>query len=423
MKYDVLVVGAGLSGFMAAKTAAEAGLSTVLLGKGMGAIQVLAGGIDLLGYYPENAVTARDDVRLALRKLIQERPDHPYARVGEQDIERAFGSFCDLFPPDGYHYAGEWDKNIMLPTAMGTMRPSCLVPSTMMAGREIVSESTLLIGFDEFVDFFPAYAARSLNQWGKEKPLRVRGESIALSDISRRGSHKAAALAALFEDDAFREKVAGRICKLKKGERLIGFPAVMGLVRAETVRVDLEASLGAEVFELPTLPPSIPGIRLFEMLKGRFRSAGVPVHLGFEVVSAIHKNRRCTGVVLKTPSGARSFESDWFVLATGGLLGGGLRVENGRIVEPLFGLPVGQPEDRDGWFRDTLFSEKGHPIHRAGIRTNSRLNPVDDTDRVLVENLFVVGSLLGHHDAWHEQSGSGVAVTTGFKAIRNLMER
>jgi len=423
MKHDVVVVGAGLSGFMAAKTAAESGLSTVLLGKGMGAIQVFPGGIDLLGYYPEDAVTPHDDVRLALKRLIQERPDHPYARVGEQDIERALQSFCDLFPPDGYHYTGQWDKNIMLPTAMGTMRPSCLVPSTMIAGRKIVSESPLLVGFDEFVDFFPAYAARSLNQWGREMGLRARAESIALSDISQRGDHKAAALAALFEDDAFRNKVASRIDKLKRGERLIGFPAVMGLVHAETVRADLEASLGAEVFELPTLPPSIPGIRLFEMFKGRLRSAGVPVHLGFEVVSAIHKNRRCTGVVLKTPSGARSFESDWFVLATGGLLGGGLRAESGRIVEPLFGLPVEQPEDRDGRFREALFPREGHPIHRAGIRTNSRLNPVDDGGRVLVENLFVVGSLLGHHDAWYEQSGSGVAVTTGFKAIRNLMER
>jgi glycerol-3-phosphate dehydrogenase subunit B len=423
MKYDVLVVGAGLSGLMAAKTAAESGLSTVLLGKGIGAIQVLPGGIDVLGYYPEDAVTAHDDVRLALRRLIQERPDHPYARVGEQDIDQALRSFCDLFPSDGYHYTGQWDKNIMLPTAMGTMRPSCLVPSTMMAGRKIVSESTLLIGFIEFVDFFSAYAARSLNQWGREKGLRVRGESIALSDISQRGPHKAAALAALFEDEAFRKKVASRIYKLKKGESLIGFPAVMGLVRAETVRADLEASLGAEVCEIPILPPSIPGIRLFEMLKGRLRSAGIPMHLGFEVVSAIHGGGRCTEVVLKTASGPRRFEADWFVLATGGLLGGGLRVERDRIVEPLFDLPVGQPENKDGWFREALFSRQGHPIHQAGIRTNSRLNPVDDAGRVLVENLFVVGSLLGHHDAWHEHSGSGVAITTGFKAIRNLMER
>ena len=422
MKYDVVVVGAGLSGLMAAKTAAEDGLSTVLLGKGIGAIQVLPGCIDLLGYYPEDAVIPHDEVRLALRRLIQERPDHPYARVGEQDIERAFRSFCDLFPPDGYHYTGQWDQNIMLPTAMGTMRPTCLVPSTMMAGRKIVSEPTLLIGFVEFVDFFPASAARSLNQWGRDKGIRVRGETIGLSDISQRGPHKAAALAALFEDEEFRRKVVSRIDTLRKGERLIGFPAVLGLVGAESVRVDLEASLGADVCEIPILPPSIPGMRLFEMLKGRLRSAGVPMHLGFEVVTAIHKKRRCTGVVLKTPSGEHKFESDWFVLATGGLLGGGLSVESGRIVEPLFGLPVEQPDDRDGWFREALFSGQGHPIHRAGIRTNSRLNPVDDTGRVLVENLLVVGSLLGHHDAWYEQSRSGVAVTTGFKAIRNLME-
>ena len=99
MKY--LVVGAGLSGLMAAKTAAESGLSAVLLGKGIGAIQVLPGGIDVLGYYPEDAVTAHDDVRLALRRLIQERPDHPYVRVGEQDID-FFGESLLQPPIEGF---------------------------------------------------------------------------------------------------------------------------------------------------------------------------------------------------------------------------------------------------------------------------------------------------------------------------------
>jgi glycerol-3-phosphate dehydrogenase subunit B len=423
MRYDVLVVGAGLSGLMAAKTAAESGLRTALLGKGMGAIQVLPGGMDLLGYYPEDAATAQHDVRLALRRLIQERPDHPYARVGEQDIDHALRSFCDLFPTHGYHYTGRWDKNIMLPTGMGTMRPSCLVPSTMIAGRKILSESTLLIGFLEFADFFSPYAARNLAHQGGEKGPRVRGESIALSDTGRKGPYKAATLASLFEDAVFRKKMASSIDKLRREERLIGFPAVMGLAGAETVRADLEASLGAEVFELPILPPSIPGIRLFEILKGRLRSAGVAMHLGFEVVSGIRRSGRCQGVVLKTPSGERRFEADWFVLATGGLLGGGLRVKNGRIIEPLFDLPVGQPEEKDGWFREALFSSGGHAIHQVGIMTNNRLNPVDHGGRVLVDNLFVVGSILAHHDAWREQSGSGVAVTTGYKAIRNLVAR
>ena len=53
MKYDLMVIGMGLSGLMAAKTAADHGLKTMVLAKGAGIFQVLLGGVDLLGYYPE----------------------------------------------------------------------------------------------------------------------------------------------------------------------------------------------------------------------------------------------------------------------------------------------------------------------------------------------------------------------------------
>ena len=423
MKYDVIVIGAGLSGLMAAKTAAESGLKTMVLGKGMGLVHVLPGGIDLLGYYPDDDMTVQKEVRSVLKGMIQDRPNHPYARVGLADIEGALDSFSGLFDPEGYHYTGEPGRNTILPTGIGSVRPSYLVPSTMIAGRDIFSEPTLLVGFHGFAGFYPMYAARNLWNLRQANGLRVRSEYVEVSDITGRSTFKAASLALQFDDEGFREKVAKRIKNIKDREKLVAFPAVLGLREAERVKLDLEARIGSQVFELSVLPPSIPGMRLFEIFQKKLRAKGARMVLGFEGVSAVQKNRRCHGVILKTPSGQRIHEADSFVLATGGLFGGGLRARQDRIVEPLFNLPVIQPKGRQGWFRDELLGTKGHPINKAGIMTNSRLNPTDENGKVILENLFVVGSILGHHDSTREKSGSGVAITTGYKAIRNLVER
>lgn len=424
MKHDVIVIGAGLSGLMAAKTAAESGLKTAVLAKGMGMMHVSAGGIDLLGYDPEDGMAVQEDVRSALGRLIQDKPDHPYASVGLDDTERALGSFSGIFVPESYHYTGEPGRNTVLPTGIGCTRPSYLVPSTMVAGRGIFSEPTLLVGFHEFAGFYPAYAAKSLrNRRDVPGGLKVRSEYIEIARITGRSIFKGASLAIRFDEEGFRQEVAKRVKNIKKGEKLVGFPAVLGLRDAEKVKRDMEARIGSPVFELSVLPPSIPGMRLFDIFQHALRAKGVRMISGFEVVSSIQKNRRCQGVVLSTPSGERIHEAASFVLATGRFFGGGLRAEHDRIVEPIFNLPVVQPEGRAAWFSHEFFGKEGHPINRAGIRTNGRLNPVDEKGRAVLENVFVAGSILGHHDPTREKSGSGVAVATGYKAVRNLVER
>jgi len=161
MKYDVVVIGAGLSGLMAAKQAAESGMKTMVLGKGMGLIHVLSGGIDLLGYYPVESMTMQNEVYRGLRRLIQDEPDHPYAKVGLEDIEGAVRSFVEMFGPEGYHYTGTPGRNTVLPTGLGTLKPSYLVPSTMIGGKGIRSRATLLIGFHGFGNFYPAFAVHT----------------------------------------------------------------------------------------------------------------------------------------------------------------------------------------------------------------------------------------------------------------------
>ena len=53
MHYDLIIIGMGLSGLMAAKTAAEAGQEVLIVGKGMGSLCLFSNTIDVLGQFPK----------------------------------------------------------------------------------------------------------------------------------------------------------------------------------------------------------------------------------------------------------------------------------------------------------------------------------------------------------------------------------
>ena len=51
----------------------------------------------------------------------------------------------------------------------------------------------------------------------------------------------------------------------------------------------------------------------------------------------------------------------------------------------------------------------------TGILTNDNLNPVDESGKVLFENLHVVGANLGGADFIFERSAGGVAISSAYK--------
>jgi len=52
MFYDVIVIGAGLAGLMAAEAAQRRGARVLVLARGMGSLPLTTGCLDALGYFP-----------------------------------------------------------------------------------------------------------------------------------------------------------------------------------------------------------------------------------------------------------------------------------------------------------------------------------------------------------------------------------
>jgi glycerol-3-phosphate dehydrogenase subunit B len=407
MHYDLIIIGMGLSGLMAAKTAAEAGHKVLIVGKGMGSLCLFSNTIDVLGQCPK-ATKMRD----ALSRWIKDHVEHPYSKVGLERIEEALSSFVSLFPPP-YSFDTIDQMNCFLPTGAGTLRPTYLVPTTMIEAASLNEGHTLIAGFEGFKDFYTHYVADQ---------LACRGINLHLPDPFYQ-ELTATALARLMEKKSFREKIGGEIKKQLQGETRVGLPALLGIHDPIQVKEGLEEIMGTKVFEIPILPPSVPGKRIFDRFKEWLLRKGVTFLLGYPVSKALVTEKTCQGIEVHHPPVIISYAADRFILATGRFIGGGLKADAEKIVEPTFNFPVHQPPSREGWFRDIFFSDLPHPIHRAGVLVNASFQPVDERGNVILENVWVAGSVLAHHQCIVEKSREGIEISTGYMAAKQALEK
>jgi glycerol-3-phosphate dehydrogenase subunit B len=404
MHYDLIVIGMGLSGLMAAKTAVEMGRKTLIIGKGAGSLCLFSNTIDVLGNLLEGMKMA-----MGLLRWTKDHPEHPYSKLDYEKIEQALSSFRSIFQSQ-YTFQLIDHENCLIPTGAGTYRPTYLIPSTMIAGASRKNGKMLIAGFKGFKDFYADYTADQ---------LKCRGIVIPLSDFPGQ-EMSATAIARLMERGSFREVLGREVKKQMEGESRIGFPALLGIRDPLRVKKDLEETIGVEVFEIPILPPSIPGMRVFRRFKEWLIQRGVTFLLGHSVSKANLKAKRCEGIEVSHPPLSQSYSADHFILATGRFIGGGLKADDEKIFEPVFNLPVSQPGSRAEWFGYSFF--KNHPIYQSGILTDSSFRPTDERGEQVLENVWIAGSILADHNCVQEKSREGIEISTGYWAARNAFQ-
>jgi glycerol-3-phosphate dehydrogenase subunit B len=415
MQSDVLVIGAGLAGLMAGWRAASTGQRVRVITKGWGATHWHAGCVDVLGYHPLDDRRPHQSPAAGVEMLIRSEPEHPYTRVGLAAIDQALQAVQRLCAQAGYPLHGSVDRNWQLPSAAGGVRPTCLVPETMVAGDLGRREPMVLVGFDPFLDFYAAMAADNLKAQG----YLARDVTLDLPRPDQRRLVNGPNLARLFETEAFRAEVAAALKPRLGDAARVGFPAVLGLTgdRAVAVQRDLQARLEREVFEIPVLPPSVPGMRLQQILVAAIEQHGGRVFEGMEAVQVEAQAGRVAAVWTQAAARRVAHRAERYVLATGGILGGGIVADaSGEVREVVCGLPVAAVPAREAWFAPEFLAPAGHPIYRAGLAVDVQLRPLDAHGKVVYSNLRAAGNALAHCDSVRERSFEGVALATGFVA-------
>jgi glycerol-3-phosphate dehydrogenase subunit B len=351
-------------------------------------------------------------MRDGLSQWIENNSEHPYSKVGLKKIEEALSSFLSLFPPP-YSFQSIGKGNCLIPTGAGTLRPTYLIPMTMVEGVSLDEGNTLIAGFEGFKDFYAHYVADQ---------LKCRGITLSLPDFPHE-EMTATALARLMGKTSFREGIGREINKQLHGETRIGLPAVLGMHDPVQVKEDLEEIMGTKVFEIPILPPSIPGMRIFNCFKEWLMQKGVTFLVGYSVSRAVLNGKRCEAIEVRHPPVITSYSADRYLLATGRFIGEGLKADTEKVFESIFNLPVHQPKSREEWFEKTFSAIPPHPIHRAGILTDLSFRPIGERGNLIIENLWVGGSILAHHHSIDEKSREGIEIATGYMAAKHALEK
>lgn len=412
-KIDVLVIGSGMAGLVAALAAAREGAGVRLLCAGVGSLGISSGIVDLLGYAEGRAV---DDPWAAMSRL---PPEHPYALLGVERVRAALDFFAETAAAQGWPMRpGPEGRNTRVPTVMGTLKPTWLVPGDMDAAALASARRVLVCSVEGLRDCRPglivsqlrryaAWADRQLDSLLIPSPLGEAHRGLSALDLARAADRDPAWLA-----EALRSHAGG--CDL------LLLPPICGSHAGHAVWDAVREAAGCPVAEMLGIPPGVGGLRLREVLLGALRWQDFELVENATALRAETAGARCVAVTAAASGGERRHEARAVVLATGGILGGGIALTPGRAREAVFGLDIPMPEDVEAWSEKDVFGN--HRFSRLGLRVDACMRPVDAAGTPLLKNVFVAGRACGGYDYAAEKSGHGVAIATGWMAGRKAAQ-
>ena len=420
-RLDVLVLGGGMAGALAALAARDAGARVALVRRAPGATALSSGAVcvapDLGALSGEPLAWRRGPVESA-RRLAAVRRDHPYAAVGE-GLARLADALAFAARELAPALAPPLDRPRFLPTVHGTALPCALCQASMEAGDLLAVRGPLaVVGFRGHLGFDAALVASGLERY------RARGgPEIALAELDLPAPELAQArpheLARALEAPGVAEELGARLRDvLPAGVGAALLPPVLGLAPEARVAARIAAAAGLPVAETTSDVPSVPGLRLQRALEARLAAAGVEVVTGTAVAPG--------GPDAPLEVGGRALVAAAWVLATGRFVGGGI-ARRGALVETVLGLEVQAAEGREAGVHLsvrpaaslTLRDRRApQPLLSAGLRVDAALRPVDALGAPAHERLFAAGAVIGGHEQATDGTGLGVAILTGWLAGR-----
>lgn len=193
-------------------------------------------------------------------------------------------------------------------------------------------------------------------------------------------------------------------------------PACIGLDAEEPVTL-LQQLVGKAICLLPTLPPSLLGIRLHQALKLRFQKAGGLIMPGDRAEEVDLVGNTVTGVHTRNHTDI-PIRSEHVVLATGSFFNNGLIAEFDRVYEPLMELDLLEVLPRNEWTQENVFAKQ--PYMRFGVNTDSQLRPMKYGE--VLDNVYAVGAVLGGFDPLNEGCGAGVSMISALYAAQQILQ-
>ena len=376
MKFDTVIIGGGLSGLACGIRLQKKGFKCAIISAGQSALHFSSGSFELLNRLPDG--TAVKNPVEAVAKL---DASHPYKKIG--DFAKYAAEAKQLLADSGVEVEGEATENALHLTPMGTLKPAWLTLS-------------------EFNRFKGAECCQELIHIEEVDRLRKSPTEMRATNIAR-----------VLDKEYIHNQLLTILKNYSIGVDAVVLPAAVGLASQKLVKALRKAV--PSVVLVPTMPPSVSGIRTQQQLRREFERLGGVFMLGDSVVRADVEGGKVKAVYTINHAD-NGIKADNYILTTGSFFSNGLVAHSNEVVEPVFGLDVDFAADRAEWCDPQFFNKQGYQAF--GVATDANFN-VKKEGKVL-GNLYAAGSVLSGFNALHEGCGAGVALLTALYVADNL---
>ena len=403
MKSDVIIIGSELDAFLASIRLNELGFSTRIFSNGKGSLLYSLGNIKILDLIDTDI--KKNSPFSHFHKL---NLNHPYNIIGKENVKKSIDWFFGLDVFNRLKF-DQYDYNINTLSPIG-LKISCVgLYYKQICFNDFENQEVSIVEFENYKDFHSELIAKSIKKFAKSIEII----KIKQPDISKNSD--SSALAISFDNLENPENYFNNLKKrLNKNSSIVIFPAVMGLNKYIKVIQTAEKILNKKCVEAPTLPPSIPAIRLNLDLEKEVMQHN-NLHKNSIISKAKIENKKCLFV---KDNFDRTFTADTFIVSNGGILMGGLKVySNGDIKEKIFNPKIQN--------NNHLLKEKTslslNALQTSGVVTNKKLNPFSDNNSI-IKNIFYTGRNLANWNPSTEFSGEGVSIASGWYTANNIAE-
>jgi glycerol-3-phosphate dehydrogenase subunit B len=411
MKFDTVIVGGGLAGLLCGIRLSRSGQRCAIVSRGQSALSFSSGSLDLLSRLPDG--TAVQDTAAGLAALETLAPEHPYSLIGAGRVYQYAREAQNLLAECGLKFQGDASAPHRRVTPLGMTRPAWLSPPEVpLSPRK--GEHICVVGISGFADFQPHLAAATLRKQG----LRVTATDIDLLLLDKLRDNpsefRAVTIARQLDQDSHFAELCAALRPHSETHDAIWFPACFGLTD-DKIYTRLNAELACPLYLLPTLPPSVPGMRMQTLLQQQFIRSGGAWMPGDEVLRATLDNNMVSQLWTRRHEDI-PLRADHVVLASGSFFSNGLVAGRDGVRESVFGLDVLHSPDRASWYRDDVFDAQ--PWQQFGVRTDATLRGQLQSETL--RNLYVIGSVLGGYDAINQGCGGGICAVTALHAAQQI---
>ena len=415
MRFDIVIIGGGLSGITAGIALAEAGKDVALVSAGQSTLHFMGGSLDLLGSDERG-----NDLFKPLDAIAKLNEKHPYKKL--EDVSRLAGVAKQILERAGLATTGYATANHWRITPIGALMPTWLTLEGMAAiddPDKMPWRKVALVNIVNYLDFPTKFLAAGMRERGVEVDVKAvilpEFQQLRQSPTEMRSTN----IAKVIEQNDLLVKFADQVNSVAgEGYDMVLLPSVLGISSNEKA-MQLLRLINVPASYVDTLPPSVPGVRMQSQLRRRFMALGGSFFTGDQVIEGIYDGNNLKGVKTAKLDGT-VLEADNFVLATGSFVSRGLVADYNHVYEPALGVDVDDLGlDRKTWA--TVDVTEAQPYMEMGVATDHKLHCKRSGN--VMSNLYAAGSVLSGHNSIKLLDSAGVDMLTALQVTENILNQ